>query len=423
MARKPTEAQQNLFYRVRDYLEGNPNPDKWLSMLYPAILSMKKDTAEQYSVSLAGYVPTVAQAYKDLNIDETTARELALLMLFRNNEYYEKNAEARATFEREREAILERFNPQEKERAYYISAQSEITNALSCISRTGGFMFPLDSRDAVAETGRGRSKIRYYFKNAADYGTLKPQDLKLLDYLLIEFSRTRQLSIRVPIKDFAEWSGRKYTESNVKELRNEIAESMNRLKGTGAKLIGKGRKNSTNYVTIYLCGGTAGVDPFRPVIMWNWNSDFIPELEKFQPYDYAAETAKLPNTGNAYYISRFFDLNYRRNEGKPNELSVSMAKLVEISRALPTIDEVKKMRGSAKAKIINPLFNDLDKIDRFVFTITDKDGNVREPETIVTYDDFIGCKVTAEFVDESIKPKHDERVKARKQKEKKARKG
>ena len=102
MARKPTEAQQKLFYRMREYLDGNPNAEKWLSMYYAVILSLKKDEAEQYCglFEIGGYVQHFKQAYIELDADETTAQELALLLTFRNAEYYDTHEQARAALEK-----------------------------------------------------------------------------------------------------------------------------------------------------------------------------------------------------------------------------------------------------------------------------------------------------------------------------------
>lgn len=430
MAKKATKAQQALYDTVSALVQRNR--ETFMPMFKSIISSMTDEEAAAEKVAFdCGLVKVRSEAYEQISTikdgkEFIRSMELSVMFEFLNSpnarRYWAKHKDTHdALNDLLWRGLIESGAAEEvkKNPAYYLAAQSEITNALSVISRTGGFQLSLDSRDAVAETGRGRSKIRYHFKDATEYGVLKPQDIKLLDYLLIEFHRTKQQESYVSLEAFAEWSGRKYSKANRQELREEIGESLKRLKGISADYIGQSRRRTRSYGSVSLCGGTAFVD-HGGLIRWNWNTTFIDELTKWIPLDYAAETAKLPNTGNSFYISRFFDMHYRRNEGKPNELTVSVSKLVELSRNLPTIEEVRATRHSARSMIINPFFNDLDKIGRFVFTFTDENGTVMEREEIPSYDVFIKGKITAAYEDETMKPVHPERVKARKQHARKA---
>ena len=418
MARKPTEAQQNLFYRVRDYLEGNPNPDKWLSMYYNVILSLKKDEAEQYSglFDIGGYVQHFKQAYIELDADETTAQELALLLAFRNAEYYNTHEQARAALEKEQEALLSKIFPQGS--IYARIAQNPATNALSKIARNG-VQLMLDSPDAVATIGDKKKKLDFIFKDATEYGIIKTQDNMLLDALLLVFQQTRRQMVTLAIKDYAELRGRSTTTENLREVRKEVIESLERLRNIGVSYHERVRGKYVFHGGMRLNGGTAIVR--NGVIYWNWNTDFMESLSHAAPMDYAKETLLADPRTNVYYFSRFIDLHYRSNEGKPTENTITVRTLVGLARNLPTIDEVKAGRHSPKKRIIEPFFRDLDTIDRLIYSVYDKDGNEVQPEHITDYETFMGCKIVFDVSAAGL-PKHDERTKARKRREEKAKK-
>lgn len=292
-------------------------------------------------------------------------------------------------------------------------AQNRVTNALAAIPR-GAIQLKLDSPDAVATVGKGKGKVDFVLRDALENGGLKTQDQMLLDALLMEFQKTHQQITALSIDDYLRLRGREVTASNRKEMRKEVLASLERLLNIRFTYNEKVRGKYYQRGNVRLNGGTAVIE--NSVIKWNWNISFMDSLMQLPPLDYAKETLLADPRTNVYYFSRFLDLHQRRNEGKPNENTVTVAKLLEVARNISTIEEVKAKRGSPKQKIIEPFFRDLDNIDRLLYSVYDADGNEIQPEEIIDYETFIGCKIV--FTLEG-RPENLERIAARKKREKK----
>ena len=270
----------------------------------------------------------------------------------------------------------------------------------------------LDSPDGVASIGKGDKKIDFLFRDAAENGALKTQDDMLLDVLLREFQKTKQPMTTLPLEDYMNLRGKKVTTANKKEMREEVLASLERLQNIGVTFNEKVKGVYYKRGNVKLNGGTALIK--NSVIYWNWNDTFMESLKRLPPMDYATETLLADPRTNVYYFSRFLDAHARRNEGKGNENIVTVAKLLEVARNLQTIEEVRKTKHSPKDRIIDKFFEDLDKIDRLLYMVIDKDGNELQPENIEDYETFIGCRIVFDLQDH---PMNEERIAARKKRE------
>lgn len=411
MAQKLTAAQRKLYAPIEESIS-NASFRDWCA----AIIETLSDSAAHRLLPVIR--DTIAENIKANggNMDKAqTAIQLALTMLLTlepaTGSYWKNHKAERDNLV---EALVENLDGWEKYSPYGKIAQNRVTNALAAIPR-GAIQLKLDSPDAVATVGKGKSKVDFVLRDALENGALKTQDNMLLDALLMEFYKTRQQTTLLSLDDYLRLRGREVTPSNRKEMRKEVIASLERLQNIRFTYNEKA-PNGKYYQrgNVRLNGGTAVIE--NSVIRWNWNADFMNSLMNYAPLDYSKETLLADPRTNVYYFSRFFDAHQRRNEGKPNANTVTVAKLLEVARNISTIEEVKAKRGSPKQKIIEPFFRDLDNIDRLLYSVYDADGNEIQPEEIMDYETFIGCKIV--FTLEG-RPENLERIAARKKREKK----
>ena len=411
MAQKLTAAQRKLYAPIEESIS-NASFREWCA----AIIETLSDSAAHRLLPVIR--DTIAENIKANggNMDKAqTAIQLALTMLLTlepaTGSYWKNHKAERDNLV---EALVENLDGWEKYSPYGKIAQNRVTNALATIPR-GAIQLKLDSPDAVATVGKGKSKVDFVLRDALENGGLKTQDQMLLDALLMEFQKTHQQITALSIDDYLRLRGREVTASNRKEMRKEVLASLERLQNIRFTYNEKIRGKYYQRGNVRLNGGTAVIE--NSVIKWNWNISFMDSLMQLPPLDYAKETLLADPRTNVYYFSRFLDLHQRRNEGKPNANTVTVAKLLEVARNVQPIEEVKKGgRQSPRRRIIEPFFRDLDSIDRLLYSVYDADGNERQPEEIVDYETFIGCKIVYTL---EGRPANLERIAARKKREKK----
>lgn len=306
-----------------------------------------------------------------------------------------------------REVIAELI---EQDSPFIKIAQSKATNALPALFKKD---LQLDVMgNATAEAGGVSFMIDKYTTLA---GGIRTQAYMLNDALLSKFSQTHAPTVELPLKEYAEMRGLSGSKDQLKDLRKEVAADLEALASISYRCKEKVKGKYQDSGIIRINGGTAIIK--NGVIRWNFNADLIPWLERLPPIDYARETLAADPRTNQYYFSRYLDLNYRRNEGKERAPIIAIKTLLQQSPNIPTVEDVKGIRGSIKQKILVPLFRDLDRIDRLFYEVLDENKAIVEdplkcdPETVIA----------AYFikVDYSDYPSHPQRVKQRERREKK----
>lgn len=289
----------------------------------------------------------------------------------------------------------------EQESPFISVAQSKATNALPALFKKD---LQLDIvGNATAEAG-GVSFIIDRYTTLA--GGLRTQAYMLSDALLSKFSQTHNPIVELPLREYAEMRGLSDSKDRLKDLRKEVAADLEALAAISYRCKEKVNGKFQDSGVIRINGGTAIIK--NGIIRWNFNADLIPFLESLPPIDYAKETLTADPRTNIYYFSRYLDLNYRRNEGKPRVDTIAIKTLLAQSPNIPTLQEVKAKRGSIKHKIILPLFRDLDAIDRLFYDVLDENKAIVsdplscDPETLIS-SYFIK-------VDYSDYPTHQKRV-------------
>lgn len=419
MGKKFTAAQQNLCSVITGNLdEEHKEKISWIADIIGSLKTADADRlARTVQLAIEDNIKLHGGNIESAQTQDALAMVLTFLFIFDNttSAYWTKTNERRALRDEYASLFIEEWLKQgvvEKFFTYTQIAQNPVTNALAALPRNA-VQLMLDSPDGFATVGKGKSRIDFTFKEAAANGALKTQDNMLLDALLIEFQKTKQQMTALPIEEYLRMRGREVTASNKKEIRAEVLASLDRLQSMGFSYNEKVRGKYYPRGNARLNGGTAFIR--NGVIYWNWNQSFMESLKQLPPMDYARETLLADPRTNVYHLSRYLDTHWRFNEGKKNEHTISVPKLLEVARNLPKIEEVKAQRGSPKQKIIDRFFRDLDEIDRLLYRVIDKDGNEVEPADITDYETFTSCKI--EF--ETDAPRHAERVAARKKRERK----
>lgn len=299
----------------------------------------------------------------------------------------------------------------EQDTSFISVAQSKATNALPALFRKD---LQLDfTGNATAEAGGVSFMIDGYTALA---GGLRTQAYMLSDALLSKFSQTHNPDVELPLREYAAMRGISTSKDRLRDLKKEVVADLEALASISYRCKERVKGKLQDSGVIHINGGNAFVR--NGVIHWNFNTSLVPWLEQLPPIDYARETLTADPRTNKYYFSRYIDVNYRRNEGKDRVETISIKTLLAQSPNIPTIKEVKDRRGSIKQKILEPLFRDLDAIDRLYYDVLDEEKNVVDdplscdPETVISSYSI--------RVDYSEYPAHPQRVKKRKQREKRS---
>lgn len=298
----------------------------------------------------------------------------------------------------------------EQESPFISIAQSKATNALPALVKKALQLDRLGNATAEA------NGVEFLIESYSTLSGVRTQTSMLNDVLLSKFSQTHSQTVELPLKEYAELRNISATKDQLKELRKEVVADLETLAAISYRCKEKINGKYVDSGLIKLNGGTAIVK--NGVIRWNYNTDLIPWLERLPPINYAKETLAADPRTNAYYFSRFIDLNYRINEGKSRQDVISIRTFLSKSPNIPKIEDVKQSRNSAKKRIIIPFFRDLDSLERIYYDVIDEDGNIVDDPLSLEYDRFINCSL---HIDYSEYPEHPERLKSRKNWEVKAR--
>lgn len=291
----------------------------------------------------------------------------------------------------------------------YEVSQNVVTNALPVIFRDGLQMDLMG--DATGATGSKKTLVEFKIENAAEH-ELRVTTKKLMDYFLKIFAETKQSSVAAPIQEYAALVKTDVNNKGAMDaLRRQVVEDLETLGAIQARYYEKvnGRMVYSGYKR--LNGGTAKVDR-DGTIRWNWNEDIAESLRNsnMAPIDYSAETFAADPRTSQYYFSRWIDLNFRINEGKPREQKVFIATLLARTDKIPDIDKLQAQRGNVRERVIRRFFRDLDALERIYYDVYTKEGElVRDPLNMSITDFRNGYLM----VDYSDNDRHPDRTKKR----------
>lgn len=418
MAGKLTAAQLKLYNLIVGYLDEERKP-RFLDWGADVIADLKTADAERLARTVQVAIEDNIKLHGgNIESDQTqSALEMVLAFLFvfdnTTSAYWNKTRKRRALHDELASLFIEEGLKQgvvEKVADYVQMAQNPAINALAAMPRKA-IQLDIFSPDGYATVGKGKSKVAFTFKQAAENGLVKEQDFMLLASLLIEFTKTKQQTTLLPLEEYLRLRGRKVTPSNIREIRKEVEESLSRLRNIASSfdvVVNKKR----NHYDVRISGGTTGIE--NGCVRWNWNTDFMDTLKLYAPMDFAVKALQADPRRNVFSLSYALSEHLRLNEGKPNWHTATIKTLLARARNLPLIEEVRRTDSSPKKLIIDKFFKDLDDIENLYYSVFDKDGNEVQPEDITDYETFIGCKITFDFEGH---PQHPERAEAREKRE------
>ena len=295
---------------------------------------------------------------------------------------------------------------------FYSVSQSRITNAMATLF-TNGLQMDIEGNATATVGTRPKSRVEFKLVRAHKH-TVRPSAKKLKDYLLKDFQETHSACTSVPLKKYAMDTGKDPENRNsMIAFRKQVVEDLETLRDISGQYYEKinGRFVKSGYIG--LNGGTAAI--INGVICWDWSPRLIPELEQMAPIDYSSETFLADTRTAAYDFSSYIDLNYRRNEGKDTVNKIKIATLLSCTDKIPDIDELKHQRASTKTRVIRPFLEALDSLNRILYDVYTKDGELVADPLEMNIDDFRKGYIV---VDYSSYPQHPDRIKKRDKKHK-----
>ena len=331
--------------------------------------------------------------------------ELALWLVYLNHD-----ADNLTDWSFFREIISKLYQLYDQRKNFIPIAQSRGINALPELVRSGVIEKDLEG-NKKAQIG----DVSFYLQ--PDFPALSVQDCKLHDVLLSEYYKTRNLSVVLPLRDYAFKCGRKTTKSALKDLRKEVYGSLKALSNISYECTEKINGVDVPSGILRINGGTALIK--NSCIYYNFNYDLKKFLDNMAPLDLSVETLLADPRTNQYHFSRWIDQCYRMNESKDGFLKISIQSFLKHSPMLPDIDTVREKRQSARKKIIEPFFRDMDATPRYYDFYT-KDGQRIDDFTALDYETFAAGSV---LIDVSDYPAHSSRLTAKKARAKRAKKG
>lgn len=298
---------------------------------------------------------------------------------------------------------------------FYRAAQNKITNALPGLFETA---LQMDlTGQAVGQVGtRKESQVFFIIENAAEHD-LGTTAKKLLDVFLIDFAEKHEQKIRIPLRQYAVMVGRKTTKNALDALRREVVADLGTLGDIKASYYerNRGRLEPTGFRR--LNGGTGQVE--NGVILWNWNADILPSLEKMAPIDYSQETLTANPRTSTYYFSRYIDVNFRRNEGKTSVNKIMIKTLLATTPFIPDMEKLRAQRGNVRERVINRFFRDLDALERVYYDVYTAAGELVQDPYQMDADEFLSGYIILDYTDYET---HPERIRQRKKRAKKSKK-
>lgn len=264
---------------------------------------------------------------------------------------------------------------------------------------------------AIAENGK---YYKMMIERADDHAkAMRVTTLKLLHFLLKNFSETHQQSVDISLRDYAELLRKNTGKNSLDELQMHVREDLYALGDIKVEWFEKrtrvspsGKRRTVYEPTGYMRLNGGSLDVSRYMIHWNWNVDLLPSLQTLAPLDFPEEYFSLSDRDDSYPFAHYIALNYRRNEGKESCSKIKIETLLKEAKNLPDYEKVKKQRR-VKERLIKPFFRDLNKVPRLVYDIFLADGTRVENTDTLTDEEFLTAYIE---VDYSAYPVHKHRI-------------
>lgn len=411
MARKPTEAQQELY----DVIAGVLQDEDMLETILPILSGMRDSECVDILPRMkSGLIDRMQQLYQDMKqVPPKESVYLSILFLLitdKATDRYWSSSEERKKLKQEMldDYVLEIMKtgrvPVPK---FARVSQNKIISALPAAMRSG-WQGTIEGDIAIATTGKGKKKVEFtahdiptdlsLLPNALKKANaiLSPSDYYLLVGLHIADYRVDNFTTCIPLADYAKMCGRSQDHESLKTVRREVLESMDRLSKISFKYHERidGKMEPSGDERFF--GGTkrviGGVE--NGVIRWVWNPDYATKVQRYHPMAIELNAMRSNKKTNVLFFALKIASHFRTNINFPNRRNVlSVGTLLDSTPNLPKVEDVRKSGKSPKSEIIDKFFRDLDALEDFYYDVIDERGNIIQPEDIANYEQFVTCRI------------------------------
>lgn len=226
----------------------------------------------------------------------------------------------------------------------------------------------------------------------------KPATIMLFLYLLYKAKDTGSETVFIPLQEYAEVRKRSTAKPAMQKFRAEVLEQLAELKTMGYDgfTYSNGKKIPAGFIDY--CGGTAII--VNGSICWSFNPALFKRLFIDLPEDVPRElfSLNLRKYANAFYFGLYIAQNWRLNEDKPGRREkITMRTLISKSPELPTEEEVKKSNGNYSARIVRPVFDNLDALETVGYDFYTAEGEMVDNPDALDYQTFINGYIMVNY--------------------------
>lgn len=276
------------------------------------------------------------------------------------------------------------------------------TNAFSIIGRKAKptRINQLADNEATIENGDFKVFIEKY-SNKKD---LKVGVVKLLDILAIKLTKlnhykakdanTLQRTVTFSLDEYMTYLGIKNIDNvnNRKDARKRLKEALDTLYSISLEWEEKSRGEVKNYTKMRICEAQ-GIN--RGIAFFTFTADMAHYLNQSYIMQYPLDLLTISERNpNAYPIARKLALHHSidNNYKKGTANIISIAKLLEVAPEIPTIEAVRKAKGSWGERIKGSLEKALDAVEDVIsweysnskaLPLTDKQLEIADYETFI----------------------------------------
>jgi len=276
------------------------------------------------------------------------------------------------------------------------------TNAFSIIGRKAEptRVNKLADNEATIENG----DFKVFIEKYSDKKSLKVGVVKLLDILAIKFTELNHYKAKDPntlkrtvtfsLDEYMTYLGVKNIDNanNRKSARKRLKEALDTLYSISLEWKEKSRGEVKNYTKMRICEAQ-GIN--RGIAFFTFTADMANYLNQAYIMQYPLELLAISECNqNAYPIARKLALHHSidNNHKKGTANIISVAKLLESAPEIPTIEAVRKVKGSWNERIKGSLEKALDAVEDVIIweysnskglPLTDKQLEIADYETFI----------------------------------------
>lgn len=226
----------------------------------------------------------------------------------------------------------------------------------------------------------------------------KPATIMLLLYMLYKAKETGSETVTIPLQEYAIVRKRSTAKPAMQKFRAEVLEQLADLQpmGYSGYTYKNGKKIPAGFIKY--CGGTAIITNGN--ICWTFNPVLFKRLFDDLPEDIPREifSLNLRKYANAFYFGLYIAQNWRLNEDKPGRRGkITMRTLISKSPELPTEKEVKESNGNFAARIIRPVFENLDALETVDYDFYTAAGKRMDNPEALDYQTFINGYIMVNY--------------------------